>query len=330
MHCKDEKYCCVSIQVEYKLTYKLRSTEDAFAALEDNTVTLSTMKASKFFPVFEKEITQWEQTLSLVSEMIEMVLQVQRSWQYLENIFVGSEDIRKQLPHESVMFDIVNQTFTERMGQLKDLKNIVRACSHPGMLDAFNLMDAKLEKIQKSLENYLEAKRQQFPRFYFLSSDDLLEILGQAKDPQNVQSHLKKCFEGIKRLEMFAPGSEGRRQWESTSVFSPDGYGTDSSLSCMLMLPSQLDQLILNLSQLAFILQHLLSDVHVSHWLLCDCANTGYLSVNDHPCTMTRKGALAATLHKVAYGFCLILFSFKMTGINIAMRQLWKLTTMQD
>ena len=49
------------------------------------------------------------------------------------------------------------------------------------MLETFQDMDAKLEKIQKSLENYLESKRQQFPRFYFLSSDDLLEILGQVR-----------------------------------------------------------------------------------------------------------------------------------------------------
>lgn len=116
-----------------------------------------------------------------------MCLQVQRTWQYLENIFVGSEDIRKQLPQESVLFDVVHASFVERMAQLVSLKNIVRACTANGMLGAFTDMYAKLEKIQKSLEDYLEAKRQQFPRFYFLSSDDLLEILGQAKDPENVQ-----------------------------------------------------------------------------------------------------------------------------------------------
>ena len=96
--------------VEYKDVYfKIRSTEDLFAQLEDNAVALSTMKASRFFVTFEKPITHWEKTLSNMSEIIELALSVQRQWMYLESIFMASEDIRKQLPAESVLFDNVNK-----------------------------------------------------------------------------------------------------------------------------------------------------------------------------------------------------------------------------
>jgi dynein heavy chain len=57
---------------------------------------------------------------------------------------------------------------------------------HQGLLDTLNEMNTKLEEIQKSLDMYLETKRQIFPRFYFLSNDDLLEILGQSKNPDAV------------------------------------------------------------------------------------------------------------------------------------------------
>jgi dynein heavy chain len=149
---------------------------------------------------------------------------VQRSWMYLENIFVGSEDIRPHLPQESVWFDEVNHQFTEVMQQMYVDRKAVDACKGAYMLDALNEFINKLEKIQKSLDDYLEKKRQLFPRFYFISNDDLLEILGQARDPEAVQKHMKKCFEGIKTLQLTPPSKEkNQKSWEAVGMNAPDG-----------------------------------------------------------------------------------------------------------
>lgn len=73
-----------------------------------------------------------------------------------------------------------------------------RATHFEGLDKQANDMNIRLEEIQKSLDMYLETKKVIFPRFYFISNDDLLEILGQSKNPPAIQSQFKKLFDNIK------------------------------------------------------------------------------------------------------------------------------------
>lgn len=62
-------------------------------------------------------------------------------------------------------------------------------------------------KLRKTIEYHnFQQKRTAFPRFYFIGDDDLLEILGQSTNPQVIQTHMKKLFQGINRVVFSSTG----------------------------------------------------------------------------------------------------------------------------
>lgn len=191
---------------DQKNLFILGSLEDIMIQLEDHQVTLQTMLGSRYIKIVREVVDEWEAKLRLLSETLDEWVLCQKAWMYLENIF-SAEDIQKQLPQETQKFIGVDRSWKSMMLRTFNDPLVIR-CLLPidnnkniTPLILFQGNNIVLEQIQKSLEDYLETKRMAFPRFYFLSNDELLEILSQTRDPHSVQPHMSKCFDAIKRIK---------------------------------------------------------------------------------------------------------------------------------
>ena len=73
------------------------------------------MMTSKFVGYFSESVSDWQKKLSNADSVITIWMEVQRTWSHLESIFIGSEDIRAQLPEHSKTFDTIDNDFKVRM-----------------------------------------------------------------------------------------------------------------------------------------------------------------------------------------------------------------------
>ena len=178
----------------------IRGWDELFGKCAEHVASLSAMKLSPYYKVFEDEAAAWEEKLNRVSLLFDVWIDVQRQWVYLEGIFSGSADIKNLLPTETSRFQSINAEFLAVMKKVAKAPAVMEVVAIAGVQRSLERLADLLSKIQKALGEYLERERAAFARFYFVGDEDLLDIIGNSKDVLKIQKHFKKMFAGLAAL----------------------------------------------------------------------------------------------------------------------------------
>jgi dynein heavy chain len=187
--------------ISYKRTWLLTSAEETQMQVDDCVMKVQNLLSSPFVLPFKDRISHWERQLKTLAELLNEWMRMQKYWVYLEPIF-SSSDIAQYMATESKIFNGMDFDYRRMVQLIADNKTIL-ACAHNDMfLKFFASSNEDCERLLKSLHEYLYAKRNFFPRFYFLSDDEMLDIFSHTSNPHVVQKHMQKFFHGIGGLKL--------------------------------------------------------------------------------------------------------------------------------
>ena len=220
-------------------TYILKGIEETQLLIDDHIMKTQTIKGSPYLKPIEARVLEWERVLKRVQATLDEWLKCQVAWMYLCPIF-GSDDIMQQMPVEGravracpfplpsrvaaegsscgpwsgvkwspapalpLQFKAVDAVWRGVMKAALSVTSALQILSSEENFPKLLKANVSMDQIQKGLNEYLETKRLAFPRFFFLSNDEMLAILSETTDPLRVQPYLKKVFEAIHRLEFQA------------------------------------------------------------------------------------------------------------------------------
>ncbi|KAI0566770.1 Cytoplasmic dynein heavy chain [Gracilaria domingensis] len=183
----------------------LQEIPDLLNDLDEHLQALETMQSSRHARLFESERIMWERRLSECHSGLELLVDVQSQWAHLHSLFgrddssgVVSQGLRVDLQEEFNVFSNVHVRFLAVGKELESAQGILEGLER---IEGLDDMLGQLKGVVRGLSKFLETQRFLFPRFFFLSDNDLLQVLSvTSEDLECISSHIGKLFPGISRL----------------------------------------------------------------------------------------------------------------------------------
>ncbi|CAL1542050.1 unnamed protein product, partial [Lymnaea stagnalis] len=203
--------------------YILIEVDELKYNLEDSRITVDSMMASPHGGDMKDQVEFWCQALRDIDEITDLWLECQKKWQYLLKIFEQPE-LYNKLSQQAFKFEAVHNKFKDWMrvssNDSKCMSVVNRRRGDRGyrLLQGDNLrtllqsLIKEQEEILKDIDIFIEKARTGFHRLYFLSNDEVVDILSVTRNPQALLPYVRKCFPNVNSMTFALPAAVGGLQ----------------------------------------------------------------------------------------------------------------------
>jgi dynein heavy chain len=277
----------------------VRLREQDFDTLDNDLIAVQGMLLSRFVGHFEQTVLHWYERLTRMSKVLRLIHEILEVWMYLAPLFLGSQEVQKELPADCKVFKAQDAVIKEVVDFCVNTRVVAKCAEAPNISERLAEVSAQIDRCKKSLVAFLEGKRRKFSRFYFVSEAALLDILSTSSEPEKLTPHIPKVFPGTTALVVTRTEFRGKASVLATGWRSVSGEET-CSMSRAVELSGKVEeyfQQILEV-QLQTLRSNLASAVaqypklHRTKWLLEKDADDNYAC-------LSQNAVLAAALWHV-------------------------------
>jgi dynein heavy chain len=187
----------------------LKLDDDTIEQLESDQMAVQSIVGGRY-AFFKREAGVWQKVLGMISDVYQILSEIQRLWSYLEPLFIGSEEVKKELPDDAKRFELIDAQVRSILQKAWKIRNVKNVCNQAGLLEQLNDLSLQQEQCKKSLSDFLDGKRRQFPRFYFMSEADLLTLLSNSSTPSKVLALIDKILLATSAITITNSASQDR------------------------------------------------------------------------------------------------------------------------
>ncbi|KAG7383692.1 hypothetical protein PHYPSEUDO_003371 [Phytophthora pseudosyringae] len=189
----------VRVQDSYELD--LPRASQLLESFEDDLLTIQSLAQVTASGSLQLQLVQLRDEVRHCEEVLDRWGVVQRSRTKLSLLF-SLRDVQQSVTEASFEFQAIDRKWRGMMHAAKGTSSLSICLREVVTIGFLVGAQESYAKLWLQLGTYLDEKRKYFPRFNFLSDQDLFQLMIYARDPKHLPRMVSKCFRGISSLRM--------------------------------------------------------------------------------------------------------------------------------